>query len=122
MIKDSNFALINISSLQKILGNSYPYISVIVFSERCELKKIPENTYKRIILKRNNLYSVLRHKVSCSPRVISIGEIDGLYKRLLHFNNTSPDVRQKHNDYVYHKQHNRKYSPPITEDDDDMPF
>ena len=112
----------HISALQKILGNSYPYISVIVFSERCELKSVPENTNDRIILKRNALYSLLRRKVSCSPRVISMGEIDGLYKRLLRFNNTSPDIQQKHNDYVHHKQHNRRYSPPTTEDDDDLPF
>lgn len=112
----------HINALQRILGNSYPYISVIVFSERCELKKVPENTNDRIILKRNALYSLLRRKVSCSPRVISIEEIDGLYKRLLRFNNTSPDIQKKHNDYVCRKQHNRKYSPPMTDDDDDLSF
>ena len=52
-------ALSNYLKIEKNQMKSY-----IVFSERCELKKVPENTDEYIILKRNNLLSHIRKEIA----------------------------------------------------------
>ena len=110
----------HIKAIQRILGNIYPYYSIIVFSERCELKDVPENTSTRIILKRNNLSSAIRQKISSSQRVISPEQIDTLHKKLNSFNDKSTNIQQRHNDYVKTKQNQGRKPNPV--EDDDLPF
>jgi hypothetical protein len=110
----------HIKAIQRILGNNYPYYSIIVFSERCELKDVPENSSDRIILKRNSLSTVIRRKINSSQRVVSPEQIDALYNRLSSFNNNSVYIQQKHNDYVKMRQEQGR--KPTLVDDDDLPF
>ena len=110
----------HIKAIRRILGNDYPYYSIIVFSERCELKDVPENSSNRIILKRNSLSSVLRRKISSSQRVLSPKQIDALYNRLSSFNNKSANIQEKHNDYVKMRQNQGR--KPDSVEDDDLPF
>ena len=110
----------HIKAIQRILGNNYPYYSIIVFSERCELKGVPENTSTRIILKRNNLSSALRRKISSSSKIISPEQIDTLYHKLSSFNDKSANIQQKHNNYVKMRQNQSRKPTPV--DDDDLPF
>ena len=110
----------HIKAIQRILGNNYPYYSIIVFSERCELKDVPENSSDRIILKRNSLSTVIRRKINSSQRVLSPEQIDALYNRLSSFNNNSVYIQQKHNDYVKMRQEQGR--KPTLVDDDDLPF
>ena len=113
----------HIYELKRILGNIYPYYSIIVFSERCELKEIPADTDSRIITKRNNLRFKLENKLSIEDRVLSIAQIDALYRKLLPYSNTSDDLIQKHNEYVNNKYgDNRTKQKNYKNDDVDLPF
>lgn len=113
----------HIHELKRILGNSYPYYSIIVFSERCELKEIPADTDSRIITKRNNLRFKLENKLSIEDRVLSIAQIEALYQKLLQYSYASDDIIQKHNEYVNNKYgDNRTDRKSYNNDNVDLPF
>ena len=82
----------HISALKHILGNTYPYYSIIVFSERCELKEIPPNTHSRIITKRNYLKSELTERITREKSKLSIAQIEALYRKLLPYTYASKDT------------------------------
>jgi len=108
----------HINALKRILGNHYPYCSIIVFSERCELKDIPPNTQSRIITKRNYLQSKLTERIAREQSRLSIAQIEALYRKLIPYAYASQDIKQKHSDYI-----NKKYGYKNGNDDDvDLPF
>ena len=108
----------HINALKRILGNHYSYCSIIVFSERCELKDIPPNTQSRIITKRNYLQSKLTERIAREQSRLSIAQIEALYRKLIPYAYASQDIKQKHSDYI-----NKKYGYKNGNDDDvDLPF
>ena len=108
----------HINALKRILGNYYFYCSIIVFSERCELEKIPSDTHSRIITKRNYLDSELTKKITNKQSILTIPKIEAIYRKLLPFTHASEDIKQKHSDYI-----NNKYGYKNGNDDDvDLPF
>jgi hypothetical protein len=64
-----------------------PYISLIVFSERCELREIPNNETNMIILQRNHLKHKLIHEFNHRKKNITVEQIDAIYEKLRHFAN-----------------------------------
>lgn len=108
----------HINALKRILGNHYSYCSIIVFSERCELKDIPPNTQSRIITKRNYLQSKLTERIAREQSRLSIAQIEALYRKLIPYAYASQDIKQKHSDYI-----NKKYGYKNGNDDDvNLPF
>ncbi|SHK98030.1 nuclease-related domain-containing protein [Fibrobacter sp. UWB12] len=108
----------HINALKRILGNHNSYCSIIVFSERCELKDIPPNTQSRIITKRNYLQSKLTERIAREQSRLSIAQIEALYRKLLPYAYASQDIKQKHSDYI-----NKKYGYKNGNDDDvNLPF
>ena len=108
----------HINALKRILGNHYSYCSIIVFSERCELKDIPPNTQSRIITKRNYLQSKLTERIAREQSRLSIAQIEALYRKLIPYAYASQDIKQKHSDYI-----KKKYGYKNGNDDDvDLPF
>ena len=77
----------HISALKDLLGEEMPYISLIVFSERCELREIPSNETNMIILQRNHLKHKLIHEFNHRNKNITIEQIDAIYEKLRHFAN-----------------------------------
>ena len=63
--------------------------SIIVFSDRCELKKIPENTEEHIITKRNNLIDYIRKETTYGEIVFTREEIEKMYIKLFLLSNVS---------------------------------
>ena len=113
----------HIYELKQILGNAYPYYSIIVFSERCELKEIPADTDSRIITKRNNLRFKLENKLSNKQNILSIAQIEAFYRKLLQYSYASNSIKQKHNEYVNNKYgDNRTKQKNYKNDDVDLPF
>ena len=70
--------------------------SYIVFSERCELKKVPENTEKYVILKRNMLLKKLIRETSSRKIVFSEDLINRMYNYLNKLSNPSEEVKNEH--------------------------
>lgn len=70
--------------------------SYIVFSERCELKKVPENTSEYVITKRNDLIDLLIKDIKGEEIRFSSSQIDNIYNYLLPLTNVSSETKRKH--------------------------
>lgn len=70
--------------------------SIIVFSERCELKKIPENTDEFIIIKRDKLIDIVRKETDKEQTVFSKEEVDQIYNKLFLLTNASEITKKQH--------------------------
>lgn len=70
--------------------------SYIVFSERCELKKIPENTEEYIITKRNHLLDLMIKEMERQENIFTTEEVDEMEKRLNPLTNVSQETKDKH--------------------------
>ena len=81
------------------------FMSYIVFSQRCELKKVPYNTDSFIILKRDDLYGSIRQKIKSGKNIFTHEEIDLIEQKLISLTNVSDEVKEKHIDDI-----NEKYS------------
>lgn len=77
--------------------------SYIVFSERCELKKIPNCTNEYTILKRDVLLKSLRNELNYRPQMFNQMQIDWIINRLTPFTNVSQDVKQQHINNIQNK-------------------
>lgn len=77
----------HISALKNVLGKELPYISLIVFSERCILKNVPNETANLIIVQRNRLERKLVHEINRREKNITIEQVDEMYEKLLKYAN-----------------------------------
>lgn len=78
----------HISALKNVLGKELPYISLIVFSERCILKNVPNETANLIIVQRNRLERKLVHEINRREKSITIEQVDEMHEKLLKYANT----------------------------------
>ena len=88
----------HISALKNVLGNELPYISLIVFSERCELKNVPNETANLIIVQRNRLERKLVNEINRQEKSITIEQVDEIYGKLLKYVNTEKSSSTTKND------------------------
>ena len=80
--------------------------SYIVFSERCELMKIPCNTNEYTITKREYLIEKLSTDIRKKRKILSSEEIDRIESALLPYTNVSEDVKKKHIDNINNNHNN----------------
>ncbi len=76
---------------EKVIVKSY-----IVFSDRCEFKKIPENTSDYTILHRNRMLSILREDIRNKDVCYTKEEIDRIYDKLKPCTEISKEEKQQH--------------------------
>lgn len=74
--------------------------SYIVFSERCELKKVPDNTEQYTILRRHHLLHTLRKDLEARDKVLSEEQVNEIYRRLQPLTNVSEEVKKQHIDRI----------------------
>jgi hypothetical protein len=70
--------------------------SVIVFSERCELKKINVTSNQHSVVKRNHLLRTV--KETAKQQILSDDEIERVYQKLIPFTKVSEQVKEAHID------------------------
>ena len=70
--------------------------SIIVFSERCELKQIKSNNKNTWIVKRENLKETIKQIIVTSKESIQKEEIENIKQMLNCYINTSAETKQKH--------------------------
>lgn len=70
--------------------------SYIVFSERCELKKVPANTQRYTITHRYNLSTELRKDLACRNKVFNEEQIVNIYNKLKPLSEVSDEVKKQH--------------------------
>ncbi len=73
----------HINALRNHLGlDESAFVSLIVFSERCKLKKVPDNTPELRILQRQHLVREVNRILGVRERMFSDGQMDELEARL----------------------------------------
>ena len=70
--------------------------SIIVFSERCSIKKMNVVSKNVKVLKRENLYSTLNSMINTSTVNLSIQEIDNIYSRLTPYILKTEEEKREH--------------------------
>ncbi len=73
----------HIEWLKKYLGSDVPMYSLIVFSERCELKNITLNDESVYVMKRNQLRTYLKKVWEAVPDVLEQATVTQIYEKLL---------------------------------------
>ncbi len=82
--------------LAEYLQDDIPMYSIIVFSERCELKKIELNDQSDVkVIKRNQINKLIRTYES-GERKISDDKINEIYNKLYPLTQYDDDFKQKH--------------------------
>ena len=80
--------------------------SYIVFSERCELKKVPENTDQYVITKRSYLLDLINRDMTDKQDILTNEEIDEIARKLEPLTNASQEVKDKHIENIEKKYKN----------------
>ncbi len=101
-VKDYNQIMQNrthINALARVTGISKnKFFSFIIFSRRCELKKVPAKTSEFEIMKRGLLIRRLNEIATSNerPDIFSNEQIDNIANLIRPFTNVSNEVKQKH--------------------------
>ncbi len=93
--------------LGKYLGGGIPLFSIVVFSERCELKRVTVESPDVYVIKRNRIYATVRSIWDRAPDVLSAVQIAAVYEKLQPVTNVAEAVRLAHIDAV-----SKKYRAP----------
>ena len=98
--------------LKWYIGDEVPLFSVIVFSERCELKKIELTSTDVRVIQRDKTYSTVRDIWEASPDKLSDGEIDRIFEELKQLTNVSKEVKASHVQDIRQKYYAPAPEPP----------
>lgn len=84
-------------ALADFLGISIETISsYIIFSNRCELKKVPEDTPVCKIVRRKQLLRKLRSDLDARPIIFMQNYVDAMCTKLQSHTNMSPEQKERH--------------------------
>lgn len=88
----------HINALENILGQEYKDSckSYIIFSERCELKKITIQSQDIKVLKRNSLLRTIKKDIKDSQLIFTKEMIDQLYLKLQEFAYIDIRIKEEH--------------------------
>ena len=88
----------HISAINKYLDGEYKdcFVSYIVFSERCELKKVSVNSEKTRVINRQRLSASLNDDKNNLPDVLTDEEAEAIYSKLKTKTLVSDSVKEEH--------------------------
>lgn len=78
------------------INNSEIFKSYIVFSERCELKKIELDSKDIKVIKRNDLLKTIEKDIKSSDSIITVNDVIGIYSKLKKHSNVDESVKRAH--------------------------
>ena len=84
----------HIKWLQKYIGDDVPLFSIIVFSERCELKKVEIESTDVKVIKRDRTYAAVRN--IWDSHEDAVNDVDALYEKLKVLTNVDKAVKEAH--------------------------
>lgn len=104
----------HLNSLKKHLDLSgdVPCYSVVVFSDRCELKRIPPANGEYFVVQRKDLLQTVQKNAETAGRRLTREEIDTLYRRLYPLTQMSEEQKALHAETVRQKQKKTAASKP----------
>lgn len=86
----------HIKWLRKYLADDTPLFSIIVFSERCELKKVTVSNDEVYVIKRDRLYATVRSLWDGVADVLDNASAESLYARLEPLTNADAATKAAH--------------------------
>ena len=92
--------------MKAYVGDEVPLFSIIVFSERCELKKITLYSEDIKVIKRDKTYAAVRDIWDKKPDVISDENVEELNNRLKELTNVNAEIKGKHIESIESKYKN----------------
>lgn len=87
---------IHIKNLRNILSEDIKMYSIITFSERCELKKVPENTEIVKIIKRNYIKEIVDNIYNFNIDIIDNQKVSEIYKKLYPYSQVDKNIKMQH--------------------------
>ena len=82
--------------IRSVVGDEIPLFSIIVFSERCELKKVTVYSEDVKVIKRDLTYATVRSIWDKNPDMVSEDRINELYECLRKLTNVDEAVKAAH--------------------------
>ena len=82
--------------MRNFVGENIPLFSIIVFSERCELKKITLYSDDVKVIKRDRTYATVRTIWEANPDVLSAEQVEELYLKLKELTKVDKSVKEEH--------------------------
>lgn len=99
--------------MRNYVGEDVPLFSIIVFSDRCELKKVTVESPDVKVIKRERTYATVRDIWDQSPDVLPEKKINELYDYLARLTNVDEAVKAAHIDNINQKyKHEEKKQEP----------
>jgi hypothetical protein len=95
------------------VGEDIPLFSVIVFSERCELKKVTVVSEDIKVIKRDYTYAAVRDIWDKNPDAVSNEKIEELYTKLKELTNVDAAVKAAHIENIEKKY--KSSTPEVSE-------
>ena len=95
----------HIKWLRQVLKLDIPLYSFIVFSERCELKKVTFNEPNVDVMNRDELYAAVRDVWNKAPDALSEEIIEQIYTTLEPLTKADASVKQAHIDAIQQRLH-----------------
>lgn len=87
----------HVKNLKNCIGDTFPIWSIIVFSERCTLKKIEINSNDVSVIKRNDVNSTISFIYNQnSEDLLSESDITNIYNRLYPYTQVDDKVKAEH--------------------------
>ncbi len=87
------------------VGEDIPLFSVIVFSERCELKRVTVSSEDIKVIKRDCTYAAVKDIWEKNPDILSDERIEELYSKLKELTNVDAAVKAAHIENIENKFH-----------------
>ena len=86
------------------------FFSIIVFSDRCKFKSIPQ-TSSHVIIKRSDLFESVKWILAREKITLSMLEVDEIYENLLSLTKINYDTKQAHIDNIRNNNISNPVSP-----------
>lgn len=103
--------------MSSYVGDDVPLFSIIVFSERCELKKVTIYSEDVKVIKRDYTYATVRSIWDKNPDVLSDEKINELFEKLKGLTNVDAAIKAAHIENI-----ENKYKKPIRTEKEENSF
>ena len=106
---------VHLKWLQEYIKEPVPLYSYIVFSDRCELKRITLTSKEHTVLNRRNLFYSVRRKAEVMGNKLTVEEVDALYDKLYPLTQVTEEQKAAHVQTVEQKKHPASKAPVLNE-------
>lgn len=110
---------VHIKWLVKLIGKEALVHSIIVFSERCTLKKIDLKSTDVYVIKRNVVAQVVSEINKRTGNILSKEQVDTLYEKLYPYTQTTDIIKERHVQHIKEKYSDApcpQHSPSVLRD------